>query len=349
MEDLLLAMRRELQSRRNYLEGEIIETIYFGGGTPSLLPTDDIQRIVDDIYKQFNVAAKPEITLEANPDDLTFHKIIELARTPVNRLSIGIQSFRNQDLQWMNRAHSATQADFSVKCAQDRGFENITLDLIYSIPGLSERDWLDNIRKAVDLQVQHISAYSLTIEPKTAFGNQLAKQELQPVDDQTSGTQFITLVNELKRCGFEQYEVSNFCLPGMQSKHNSAYWLGKKYLGIGPSAHSFNGESRQWNVANNPRYSKGWITGIPEFEIETLDNRTRLNEYLMTRLRTSWGIELEYIQNTFGIDLWKTEIDFLRQLMQDGLMTKENSTLTLTTTGLLQADRIASELFILET
>jgi oxygen-independent coproporphyrinogen-3 oxidase len=249
----------------------------------------------------------------------------------------------------MNRAHTAAQADFSVKCAQDRGFENITIDLIYSIPGLSERDWLDNIRKAVDLQVQHISAYSLTIEPKTAFGNQLAKQELQPVDDQTSGTQFITLVNELKRCGFEQYEVSNFCLPGMQSKHNSAYWLGKKYLGIGPSAHSFNGESRQWNVANNPRYSKGRITGIPEFEIETLDNRTRLNEYLMTRLRTSWGIELEYIQNTFGIDLWKTEIDFLRQLMQDGLMTKENSTLTLTTTGLLQADRIASELFILET
>lgn len=349
MEDLLQAMRRELQARRNYLEGEIIETIYFGGGTPSLLPTDNIQRIIDDIYQHFDVAAKPEITLEANPDDLTFHKIIELARTPVNRLSIGIQSFRNQDLQWMNRAHSATQADFSVKCSQDRGFENITIDLIYSIPGLSERDWLDNIRKAIDLQVQHISAYSLTIEPKTAFGNQLAKQELQPVDDQTSGTQFIRLVNELKRCGFEQYEVSNFCLPGMQSKHNSAYWLGKKYLGIGPSAHSFNGTSRQWNVASNPRYSKGWITGIPEFEIETLDNRTRLNEYLMTRLRTSWGIELEYIQNTFGVDLWQTENDFLRQLIQDGLMTKEDSILTLTTAGLLQADRIASELFILET
>ena len=348
MGDLLQAMRRELQARRTYLEGETIETIYFGGGTPSLLPTDDLQRIIDDIYVHFTVASKPEITLEANPDDLTYHKIIELTRTPVNRLSIGIQSFRNNDLHWMNRAHTAIQADFSVKCAQDRGFENITIDLIYSIPGLSERDWLDNIRKAVDLQVQHISAYSLTIEAKTAFGNQLAKQELQPVDDQTSGTQFITLVNELKRCGFEHYEVSNFCLPGMQSKHNSAYWLGKKYLGIGPSAHSFNGESRQWNVANNPRYTKGWMSGIPEFEVETLDNRVRLNEYLMTRLRTSWGIELEHIQNTFGVDLWQTENDFLQQLILDGLMTKEDSTLTLTTAGLLRADRIASELFILE-
>ena len=349
MGDLLQAMRRELQSRRNYLEGETIETIYFGGGTPSLLPTDDIQRILDDIYTYFPVVEKPEITLEANPDDLTYHKIIELARTPVNRLSIGIQSFRNQDLQWMNRAHTAAQADFSVKCAQDRGFENITIDLIYSIPGLSERDWLENIRRAVDMQVQHISAYSLTIEPKTAFGHQLAKQELQPVDDQTSGTQFLVLVQELKRCGFEQYEVSNFCLPGMQSKHNSAYWLGKKYLGVGPSAHSFNGATRQWNVASNPLYVKGWMNGIPEFEIETLDSRSQHNEYLMTRLRTSWGIDLEHIRNEFGVDLWQTENDYLLQLLQDGLMVKENSTLTLTTQGLLQADRIASELFILET
>ena len=349
MGDLLQAMRRELQSRRNYLEGETIETIYFGGGTPSLLPTDDIQRILDDIYTYFPVVVKPEITLEANPDDLTYHKIIELARTPVNRLSIGIQSFRNQDLQWMNRAHTAAQADFSVKCAQDRGFENITIDLIYSIPGLSERDWLENIRRAVDMQVQHISAYSLTIEPKTAFGHQLAKQELQPVDDHTSGTQFLALVHELKRCGFEQYEVSNFCLPGMQSKHNSAYWLGKKYLGVGPSAHSFNGATRQWNVASNPLYVKGWMSGVPEFEIETLDDRTQLNEYLMTRLRTSWGIDLEHIRSAFRVDLWQTENDYLLQLLHDGLMVKENSTLTLTTQGLLQADRIASELFILET
>ena len=348
MADLLQAMRQELRAKRNYLENEKIETIYFGGGTPSLVPTDDLRRLLDDIFTLFPVAENPEITLEANPDDLTLHKIIELGQTPINRLSIGIQSFRNEDLLWMNRAHNATQADFSVKCAQDRGFENITIDLIYSIPGLSNRDWLENIRKAIDLQVQHISAYSLTIEPKTAFGHQLSKQELKPVDEQTSSDHFTTLVHELARSGYEQYEVSNFCKPGMQSKHNSAYWLGKKYLGIGPSAHSFNGISRQWNVANNPRYAKGWMTGNPEFEIETLDERTRLNEYLMTRLRTTWGVDLEYIQSTFNIDLWQIENDFLQGLMHDGLMTKENATIKLTTRGLLQADRIASELFILE-
>ena len=348
MADLLQAMRQELRAKRNYLENEKIETIYFGGGTPSLVPTDDLRRLLDDIFTLFPVAENPEITLEANPDDLTLHKIIELGQTPINRLSIGIQSFRNEDLLWMNRAHNATQADFSVKCAQDRGFENITIDLIYSIPGLSNRDWLENIRKAIDLQVQHISAYSLTIEPKTAFGHQLSKQELKPVDEQTSSDHFTTLVHELARSGYEQYEVSNFCKPGMQSKHNSAYWLGKKYLGIGPSAHSFNGISRQWNVANNPRYAKGWMTGNPEFEIETLDERTRLNEYLMTRLRTTWGVDLEYIQSTFNIDLWQIENDFLQGLMHDGLMTKENATIKLTTHGLLQADRIASELFILE-
>ncbi len=348
MADLLQAMRQELRAKRNYLENEKIETIYFGGGTPSLVPTDDLRHLLDDIFTLFPVAENPEITLEANPDDLTLHKIIELGQTPINRLSIGIQSFRNEDLLWMNRAHNATQADFAVKCAQDRGFENITIDLIYSIPGLSNRDWLENIRKAIDLQVQHISAYSLTIEPKTAFGHQLAKQELKPVDEQTSSDHFTTLVHELARSGYEQYEVSNFCKPGMQSKHNSAYWLGKKYLGIGPSAHSFNGISRQWNVTNNPRYAKGWMTGNPEFEIETLDERTRLNEYLMTRLRTTWGVDLEYIQSTFNIDLWQIENDFLQGLMHDGLMTKENATIKLTTRGLLQADRIASELFILE-
>lgn len=348
MPDLLHAMHRELQSRRNYLEGETVETIYFGGGTPSLLATDDLKRLIDAIHGYFPVASNAEITLEANPDDLSYHKIIELARTPVNRLSIGIQSFRDQDLQWMNRAHSSSQADFSVKCAQDRGFENITIDLIYSIPGLSDRDWMENIRKAVDLQIQHISAYSLTIEPQTAFGRQLAKQELQPVDDETGSKEFITLVQELARSGFQQYEVSNFCKPGMESKHNSAYWLGQKYLGIGPSAHSFNGTSRQWNVSNNPRYAKGWMTGVPELETEMLDDRTRINEYLMTRLRTTWGVDLEFLQNTYGIDLWQLEKSRFEELIGDGLMHKDNHIITLTTQGLLRADRIASELFILE-
>jgi len=348
MDEMVKALLRETQARAEYLEGETVETIYFGGGTPSLLPTDDINRILDAVYTYYPVSKDAEITLEANPDDLTYLKILELARSPVNRLSIGIQSFRDQDLRWMNRAHSASQADYAVKCSQDRGFNNITIDLIYSIPGMSDRDWLDNIRKAVDLDVQHISAYSLTIEPKTVFGHQWAKQELHVVDDAASSGHFLTLVHELTRSGFQHYEVSNFCLPGMESKHNSAYWKGKKYVGVGPSAHSFNGDSRQWNVSNNARYTQGWLNGTPHFEVEQLDQRTKLNEYLMTRLRTTWGVDLDYIHTTFGVDLWKIESDYLQQLLQDGMMSKENATLKLTTKGLLQADRIASELFILE-
>jgi oxygen-independent coproporphyrinogen-3 oxidase len=348
MDEMVKALLRETQARAEYLEGETVETIYFGGGTPSLLPTDDINRILDAVYTYYPVSKDAEITLEANPDDLTYLKILELARSPVNRLSIGIQSFRDHDLRWMNRAHSASQADYAVKCSQDRGFNNITIDLIYSIPEMSDRDWLENIRKAVDLDVQHISAYSLTIEPKTVFGHQWAKQELHAVDDAASSGHFLTLVHELTRSGFQHYEVSNFCLPGMESKHNSAYWKGKKYVGVGPSAHSFNGDSRQWNVSNNARYTQGWLNGTPHFEVEQLDQRTKLNEYLMTRLRTTWGVDLDYMHTTFGVDLWKIESDYLQQLLQDGMMTKENTTLKLTTKGLLQADRIASELFILE-
>jgi len=340
MDEMVKALLRETQARAEYLEGETVETIYFGGGTPSLLPTDDINRILDAVYTYYPVSKDAEITLEANPDDLTYLKILELARSPVNRLSIGIQSFRDQDLRWMNRAHSASQADYAVKCSQDRGFNNITK--------MSDRDWLENIRKAVDLDVQHISAYSLTIEPKTVFGHQWAKQELHAVDDAASSGHFLTLVHELTRSGFQHYEVSNFCLPGMESKHNSAYWKGKKYVGVGPSAHSFNGDSRQWNVSNNARYTQGWLNGTPHFEVEQLDQRTKLNEYLMTRLRTTWGVDLDYIHTTFGVDLWKIESDYLQQLLQDGMMSKENATLKLTTKGLLQADRIASELFILE-
>jgi oxygen-independent coproporphyrinogen-3 oxidase len=348
MDEMVKALLRETQARSGYLEGETVETIYFGGGTPSLLPTDDISRILDTVYKFYPVSKDIEITLEANPDDLTYLKILELTRTPVNRLSIGIQSFRNQDLTWMNRAHNASQADYAVKCSQDRGFNNITIDLIYSIPGMSDRDWLENIRKAADLNIQHISAYSLTIEPKTVFGHQWAKQELHAVDDSVSSGHFLTLVHELTRSGFQQYEVSNFCLPGMESKHNSAYWKGKKYLGVGPSAHSFNSDSRQWNVSNNARYTQGWLNGTPHFEVEELDQRTKCNEYLMTRLRTTWGVDLNFVRHEFGVDLLGNEKENITQWVDQGLMILANDTIKLTTEGLLKADRIASDLFILE-
>jgi oxygen-independent coproporphyrinogen III oxidase len=343
---LLEAISSELTTRRSYLEEQPIETIYFGGGTPSMLTTDEIQRLLDVIFKNYTVDANAEITLEANPDDLTYLKILELQRTPINRLSIGIQSFREEDLRWMNRAHTATQADYSVKCTQDRGFENITIDLIYSIPGLSLPEWQRNVKKAIDLNVQHISAYSLTIEPKTVLGHQYAKGELHPAPDSASEEQFHALVNTLQRNGFEQYEVSNFCKPGMHSRHNSAYWKGAHYLGVGPSAHSFNGHSRQWNVANNAHYIAGISSAAPKFEVEVLSEATRFNEYIMTRLRTAWGVDLAHVQQTFGIDLWNAEKTQLMEWIEQRLLVHENNTLILTQQGLLYADRIASDLFI---
>lgn len=345
---MLDALHRELSARAFYLENQEIETIYLGGGTPSMLSADELQRLLDVVFKNFRMTSAPEITLEANPDDLTYFKILELKRTPINRLSIGVQSFRDEDLQWMNRAHTSTQADYAVKCAQDRGFDNITIDLIYSVPGLSAQAWQHNIEKALDLEVQHISAYSLTIEPKTVLGNQLAKGELHPAPDEVSEEQFRVLRQMLLRAGFEHYEVSNFCRPGMQSRHNSSYWKGAHYLGVGPSAHSFNGSSRQWNVANNAKYISGITNGNPNFEIEQLSETMRFNEYLMTGLRTQWGIDLSHIQQEFGIDLRQREQTQLMSFLQQGLLIEEENHIRLTESGLLRADRISSDLFIVE-
>ena len=347
-EAMLDALHRELSARASYLEKQEIETIYLGGGTPSMLSADELQRLLDVVFKNFRMTSVPEITLEANPDDLTYFKILELKRTPINRLSIGVQSFRDEDLQWMNRAHTSTQADYAVKCAQDRGFDNITIDLIYSVPGLSAQAWQHNIEKALDLEVQHISAYSLTIEPKTVLGNQWAKGELHPAPDEVSEEQFRVLRQMLLRAGFEHYEVSNFCRPGMHSRHNSSYWKGAHYLGVGPSAHSFNGSSRQWNVANNAKYISGITTGTPSFEIEQLSETMRFNEYLMTGLRTQWGIDLSHIQQEFGIDLRQQEQTQLESFMQQGLLIEAENHIRLTESGLLRADRIASDLFIVE-
>ncbi len=347
-EAMLDALHRELSARASYLENQEIETIYLGGGTPSMLSADELQRLLDVVFKNFRMTSTPEITLEANPDDLTYFKILELKRTPINRLSIGVQSFRDEDLQWMNRAHTSTQADYAVKCAQDRGFDNITIDLIYSVPGLSAQAWQHNIEKALDLEVQHISAYSLTIEPKTVLGNQWAKGELHPAPDEVSEEQFRVLRQMLLRAGFEHYEVSNFCRPGMHSRHNSSYWKGAHYLGVGPSAHSFNGSSRQWNVANNAKYISGITTGTPSFEIEQLSDTMRFNEYLMTGLRTQWGIDLSHIKQEFGIDLLQREQTQLESFMQQGLLIEAENHIRLTESGLLRADRIASDLFIVE-
>lgn len=340
------ALLLEIDHRRDYLADRSIQTLYFGGGTPSLLTGDEIKRLLDKVYSCFDVAPDAEVTLEANPDDLTNAKIRELKSSPVNRLSIGIQSFRDHDLKWMNRAHTSQEADYCVKSAQDHGFSNITIDLIYSIPGMGEEAWKQNLRTAFDLDVQHISAYGLTIEPRTFFGNQQKKGLLSEMEQERSSGQFMLMLDEMDAHGFEQYEVSNFCKPGFESKHNSSYWKGSHYIGYGPSAHSFDGKSRQWNIANNNIYIKELASGKPAFEREELTSEMRLNEYIMTGLRTKWGINLRRILTEYSFDFQKEYADLIAELVHDGRLILENDCLTLTRKGLLMADKIASDFFV---
>ena len=245
------ALLHEIKLQKTYLAGETIETIYFGGGTPSLLNGEEINGIIDAITQTHTVAAGAEITLEANPDDLDHNKIKALRQTPINRFSIGIQSFFDDDLIWMNRAHRSTEAESSVKRAQDTGFENITVDLIYGYPLLTDQKWKTNMEKVFGLDVPHVSAYSMTVEPRTALASFIKNKKQAPMNEEQSAEQFMQLMDTMAPHGFEQYEISNFCKPGHYSRHNTNYWKGVKYLGIGPSAHSFNGETRQWNIANN--------------------------------------------------------------------------------------------------
>lgn len=346
--EMLQAMGRELEKRKEYLRGEKVSTIYFGGGTPSLLTSDEINRLTDEITRWHELSDEVEFTLEANPDDLTKEKIQQLRGTSVNRLSIGIQSFRDADLQWMNRAHTASQSDYAVKLAQDAGFSNITIDLIYSIPGMTNETWKQNLQNAIDLDVDHISAYSLTVEPRTYFGHLEKKGLLKSFPQESSQDQFLLMNRMLSENGFEHYEVSNFARPGCRSKHNTSYWEGKTYLGIGPSAHSFDGESRQWNVANNAIYVRSVQGNEAYFERELLDERSRLNEYIMTGLRTSHGINLDDITQKFGIDLMSINSESIQDLIRNGKMVHENSVLKLTVHGYLLADRIASDFFIVD-
>jgi oxygen-independent coproporphyrinogen-3 oxidase len=347
-DEILAAMHKELADRKEYLHGEKISTVYFGGGTPSLLSEKELNGFIDGVAGNFELSPDAEITLEANPDDLTREKIRELKQSPVNRLSIGVQSFREADLKWMNRAHTSSQSDYAIKLAQDAGFEDITIDLIYSIPGMSQEQWEDNLAKAIALEVNHISAYSLTIEPKTVFGHLQMKGKLKVTEQEVSEQHFLRMTEMLGAAGFEHYEVSNFARPGWRSRHNTAYWEGKKYLGLGPSAHSFDGHSRQWNVSNNAVYERAVRNGTPYFEREELSDMMRLNEYIMTGMRTSAGIDLTYVSNSFGIDLMKKYDHLISAYVQSGAMKMTGEKLQLTSGGFLLADRIASDLFIIE-
>jgi len=341
---LLQALVKEIELQKTYLQNETIETIYFGGGTPSVLESAEIQLLIDTITRLYTVSSSAEITLEANPDDLNKAKVQALRQTPVNRFSIGIQSFFDDDLQWMNRVHRADEAEAAVKRAQDMGFENLTVDLIYGYPLLTDVKWKYNLDKVFELDVPHVSTYSMTVEPGTALDSFVKKKKQPAMNEQQSAEQFNVLMDAMQTHGFEHYEISNFCKPGHYSRHNSNYWRGVKYLGIGPSAHSYNGDTRQWNIANNAKYIQSIEDGKILAETEELTEANRLNEYIMTSLRTMWGLDLDKL-NTIAAGASDQLLIAAQSYFEREWIIQKNNVIYLTPTGKLYADAIAADLF----
>jgi oxygen-independent coproporphyrinogen-3 oxidase len=342
------ALVKEMALRQRYLPDASapLETIYFGGGTPSLLTGEELARIFEAIHAHFPVAPQAEITLEANPDDLSPAKLAELAASPVNRLSIGLQSFHEPHLRLMNRAHSAAESGLAVRAAQAAGFENISVDLIYGVPAVSHRIWEDDLARLFALNVPHVSAYALTIEPDTAFGRRLKKGTFVAPPEDFVAQQFEIMLRQLRAHGYEQYEISNFCRPGRESRHNSNYWRGVPYLGLGPSAHSFDGCSRQYAVANNPQYVAAVLErGEVPATVEQLSPLDQANEYLLTTLRTSRGCDLAYLRDALGLNLLAERADYLASLTDQSMATLHGNVLRLTDAGKLLADHITLELF----
>lgn len=338
------ALLKEIQLQSTYLPSEPVNTIYFGGGTPSLLSIDELTSILQTLRQTFTVAADAEVTLEANPDDIVEEKLKDWKQAGINRLSIGVQSFFEEDLRWMNRAHTAQQAIGNLQLAR-KYFDNITIDLIYGTPTLPDEKWQHNVQQAIALGITHLSCYALTVEPGTALAHMINKHKTLDVNTEDQARQFLLLMDWMRAAGYEHYEISNFALPGKRSRHNSSYWQGASYLGLGPSAHSFNGQSRQWNIANNALYIKSLKENKVPFEVEHLTSTQRLNEYIMTSLRTVEGLNLEYVTNHFGekaADKLKQEA---QQFIETGKMQVNNSYLQLTKEGKLFADGIAAELF----
>lgn len=342
------ALLKEIELRADFVGNEEIETLYFGGGTPSLLEADELQKILSELHSNFHFAEGFEFTFEANPDDLTKEKIGMLAQKGVNRLSIGVQSFDDKYLKWMNRAHRSEESVICVKLAQAEGITNISIDLIYGLPDLSVAKWEAEIDRAIDLGVTHISAYCLTVEPNTALGFRVRKGKEKPVDEEAASEQFEILVRKLAEAGFEQYEVSNFAREGYYSKHNTAYWQGVPYLGLGPSAHSFAPRFREWNVANNMRYIQSIEAGKLPLTREELSRENRINEWIMTGLRTKWGIDFEVGISEFGVDLRIENKAFLDKIVDEGEAVLEGSHFRLTPKGLFLADGIAAEFFVVK-
>ncbi|MBZ9651414.1 radical SAM family heme chaperone HemW [Psychroflexus montanilacus] len=342
---LVQAICKELSMRKDELPAAV-ENIYFGGGTPSLLSETDLNLIFKTIYSEYKVVNKPEITLEANPDDLDFDYLKMLSGTKVNRLSIGVQSFFEEDLKLMNRAHNAKEAESSILLAK-QFFDNISIDLIYGIPDMCVDRWKANLAKTLELDIPHISSYALTVEPNTALKHFIDKEIIPPVDDDLAKLHFDILVETMQSNNFENYEFSNFGKPGYFSQNNTAYWTGKFYLGIGPSAHSFVNTTRSWNINNNSKYIKAIDAGELPAEREELTTTDRYNEYIMTRLRTKWGVDLKVVETEFGLNYAAYLMEHIQEFQQQGLLALDKDILRVTGEGKFLSDGIASELFML--
>jgi oxygen-independent coproporphyrinogen-3 oxidase len=339
------AICKEIVLRKNYVQSPL-NSIYFGGGTPSLLSANQLNQLINNIYKNFTVAPEAEITLEANPDDLNKEKLTVLKNAGINRLSIGIQSFQDARLLWMNRSHNAGEAINVVNDAREAGFENLSIDLIYGLPDQNHKPFLFDLEKAISLNTDHISAYCLTIEPKTVFGHFKKKGMLKEIDEDLAAEQFEILVSTLSTNGYEQYEISNFAKNGKYAIHNTAYWQQKPYLGVGPSAHSYNQSSRQFNVTNNQKYLRAITQGAVLFEKEQLSRTQQINEYIMTSLRTMWGYNHQKAFSQFDFDIFKEKSSVIDNLLAHMLITKIDNCILLTAKGKLQADWVAGELFL---
>lgn len=344
---MIHAMKTEIMLRKDELQNKTLKSLYFGGGTPSILSVDEISSLMDEVLRYFSFDKDIEITLEANPDDLDKNFLKQLSGTPVNRLSIGTQSFFEEDLKLMNRAHNASEAESSIKRAQDFGFENLSIDLIYGSPTSNLEIWKENLHKTIALEVPHISSYALTVEPKTALENWISKGKIKSPKEEEQNREFYYLSDFLKDHGFEHYEVSNFARPGFYSRHNSAYWKYREYLGIGPSAHSYNGfDVRSWNVANNQQYIKKLNDKTLAKEEEILSREDQFNEMIMIGLRTIWGVDLTSLKNKFSDQIWEDFQTEIKAKIEEGILIIEDDHLKIPEKHWFMADGIASDLFL---
>ncbi len=344
---MIKALKKEIGLSYNFISNkkETIDTVYFGGGTPSLLHKRDIDELLSAVKNSYSINSSAEVTLEANPDDITLEKLNDWKDAGINRLSIGIQSFKEADLKWMNRAHNAQEGLICIKLAAECGFSNFSIDLIYGTPGLTDEEWRDNVKKIIALEVPHIACYALTVEPGTALQKMILLNKKTDVDTDDQARQFLLLMKWMRDAGYEHYEISNFAKPGFRSGHNSSYWKGNSYIGIGPSAHSYNGTARKWNVSNNALYVQSIKNNLIPFEEEILTESQRLNEYIMTSLRTMEGLDLGIVQDKFS-KMERNRIEYkISDYFGKGLMLRNEQNLILTDEGKLFADGIASDLF----